>query len=140
SGLNSFQAQRWVQENGNTFTENLGSTTVSGTEFDTVELLAGWTYDSRNRSLFADRGTRQQLYLGMAVPLGDVEYFTARYSFRRYFPLFGRWTAMLNADLSYGAALNDTTALPPGKQFFGGGPETVRGYKESWMGPRDSFG
>ena len=25
-------------------------------------------------------------------------------------------------------------------QFFGGGPDSVRGYKESYLGPRDSFG
>ncbi len=42
--------------------------------------------------------------------------------------------------MGYGEALNETTALPPYKQFFGGGPESIRGYKESWLGPRDSFG
>ncbi len=36
--------------------------------------------------------------------------------------------------------LGDTTALPPYKQLYGGGPESIRGYKESYMGPRDSFG
>ena len=40
----------------------------------------------------------------------------------------------------YAAGLGDTTAVPPYKHFFGGGPESIRGYKESWMGPRDSFG
>ncbi len=135
------QSQQWVQQNGNPFTEDVGNgLTFFGTEFDTVELLTGWTYDSRNRALFADRGTRQQLYLSVAAPGSDVEYFTARYNFRKYLPLFGAWTLMVNTDLSYGEALGDTTALPPYKQFFGGGPETVRGYKESWLGPRDTFG
>ena len=32
-----------------------------GTEFDAFEMIAGWTYDSRNRALFADRGARQRL-------------------------------------------------------------------------------
>jgi outer membrane protein insertion porin family len=39
-----------------------------------------------------------------------------------------------------GEALNDTTALPPFKQFYGGGPQSVRGFRESYLGPRDSFG
>ena len=43
-------------------------------------------------------------------------------------------------ELAFGEALGDTTALPPYKQFFGGGPESIRGYRESYMGPRDSFG
>ena len=141
SSSSTAQSQQWVRNNGNPFTEEVSpGLTFFGTEFDSVELIAGWTYDSRNRSLFADRGTRQQLVLNFAAPGSDVEYVTARYSFRKYFPVFGPWTVMFNTDLSYGEALNDTTALPPYKQFFGGGPETVRGYKESWMGPRDSFG
>jgi outer membrane protein insertion porin family len=76
----------------------------------------------------------------MTVPGSEVEFWTARYNFTRYFPLFGRWIFRANVDLSYGEALNATTALPPYKQVFGGGPQSVRGYKESWLGPRDSFG
>ena len=39
-----------------------------------------------------------------------------------------------------GEGIGDTTALPPYKQFFGGGPQSVRGYRESFLGPRDTFG
>ncbi|MFQ5609909.1 MAG: BamA/TamA family outer membrane protein, partial [Woeseiaceae bacterium] len=46
----------------------------------------------------------------------------------------------VNADLGIGEALGNTTALPPFKQFFGGGPGSVRGYRESFLGPRDTFG
>lgn len=135
------QAQDWVLGNGNPFTEQVGGgLTFFGTEFDTFELLTGWSYDSRNRSIFADRGTRQQLFLSMAVPGSEVEYWTARYNFTKYFPIYGQWTLRLNSELAYGEALNDTTALPPYKQFYGGGPESIRGYKESYLGPKDSFG
>ncbi|MEX2124148.1 MAG: outer membrane protein assembly factor BamA [Woeseia sp.] len=141
SSSSTQQAQDWVLNNGNPFIEDVGGgLTFFGSEFDTFELLAGWTYDSRNRSLFADRGMRQQFFLSMAVPGSDVEYFTARYNFTKYFPLFGPWSLRLNTDLAYGEALEATTALPPYKQFYGGGPESVRGYKESYLGPRDSFG
>ena len=33
---------------------------------------------------------------------------------------------------------DQTTALPPYRNFFGGGPDSVRGFKESYLGPRDS--
>ena len=135
------QAQDWVANNGNPFVEDIGNGIVFfGTEFASIELLGGWSYDSRNRALFADRGSRHQLFLGLAVPGGDVEYVTGRYNFTKYVPLFGPWTLRANADLGWGQALGDTTALPPYKQYFGGGPTSVRGYRESWMGPRDSFG
>lgn len=141
SARSTQQAQEWVALNGNQFREDLSNgASLFGTEFDTVELLAGWTYDSRNRSLFATRGTRQQLFLGMAVPGSDVEYYSARYNFTKYFPITPRWVVRFNSELGIGESMGDTTALPPYKQYYGGGPESVRGYKESYLGPRDNFG
>jgi len=135
------QSQEWVLNNGNPFYRDpVNGINFFGTSFDAYELIVGWIYDSRNRALFADRGSRQQLYLNYTVPGSEVEYFTARYFYTKYQNLFGPWTLRLNAELGYGEALGDTTALPPYKQFYGGGPESVRGYKESFMGPRDSFG
>jgi outer membrane protein insertion porin family len=135
------QAQDWVLNNGDPFIENLGNGVIFfGSEFNTVELIAGWTYDSRNRALFANRGTRQQLFLSMAVPGSDVEYYQARYSFTKYFPITRKWTLRFNSELGIGEGIGDTTALPPYKQFYGGGPQSVRGFKESYLGPRDSFG
>jgi outer membrane protein insertion porin family len=135
------QSQDWVRNNGNPFITDVGGGAVFfGTQFDAYELITGWIYDSRNRALFADRGSRQQLFLTYALPISDVEYWTARYNYTKYIPLFGRWVFRANAELGYSAGLGDTTAVPPYKHFFGGGPESIRGYKESWMGPRDSFG
>ena len=142
SANSSQQAQDWILNNGNGFIQDLGVFgSAPGTEFDTFELIAGWTYDSRNRALFANRGTRQQLFLSVAVPGSDVEFYQARYSFTKYFPLWSnKWTLRLNSEVGIGEAMGDTTALPPYKQFYGGGPQSVRGFKESYLGPRDSFG
>jgi outer membrane protein insertion porin family len=135
------QAQDWVLNNGNPFVEDTGSGfSFFGTKFDTVELIAGWSFDSRNRSLFANRGTRQNFILTVAVPGSDVEYFQARYNFTKYIPIYGRWVGRINAELGLSQAMGDTTAAPPYKQFYGGGPSSVRGFKESYLGPRDSFG
>ncbi len=135
------QAQDWVLNNGDSFVEDTGlGFEFFGTKFENLELLLGWSYDSRNRSLFATRGTRQQLFLSMAVPGSDVEYYTARYGLTKYFQPFPNWIIRFNTDLALGEGLGDTTALPPYKQFFGGGPQSVRGFRESFLGPRDTFG
>ena len=135
------QAQDWVLNNGNPFVENVGNGAVFfGTKFDTVEMQAGWTFDSRNRALFANRGTRQQLMLSVAIPGSDVEYYQARYNFTKYIPIRGKWVGRINAELGISEAMGETTATPPFKQFYGGGPSSVRGFKESYLGPRDSFG
>jgi len=135
------QAQDWVLNNGNPFIEDPGNGfPFFGTEFDTVELITGWSFDSRNRALFANRGTRQQLVLAIAVPGSDVEYYQARYNFTKYIPIYGQWVGRINAELGIAEAMGETTAAPPFKQFYGGGPSSIRGFKESWLGPRDSFG
>ena len=135
------QSQDWVRQNGDTFIEDVGGGLIFfGTEFDTVELIAGWSYDSRNRALFATRGMRQQVFLSITSPGSDVEYYQARYNMTKYLPITRKWIVRLNGELGYGEGLNATTALPPYKQFYGGGPKSVRGFKESYLGPRDSFG
>ena len=135
------QSQQWVANNGNPFVEDVGGGIVFfGTQFDAFELVAGWTYDSRNRALFATRGMRHQLFLSGTVPGSEVEYYTARYNMTLYQPLWRGFVLRYNLETGMGEARGDTTALPPYKQFFGGGPGSVRGYRESWLGPRDSFG
>lgn len=135
------QSQEWVANNGNPFIEDVGGGVVFfGTKFDTYELIMGWTYDSRNRALFATRGTRHQIFLSSAVPPSEVEFYTFRYNLTKYIPLWRRFVLRYNLETGIGEALGDTTALPPYKQFFGGGPQSVRGFRESFLGPRDSFG
>ena len=131
------QAIDWVQNNGDPFE---AGNRFFGTKFANFEILAGWIFDSRNRTIFPDRGTRHQLFATYTFPGSEVEYWTTRYNLTRYQPLFGRWVGLWNAQLGYGEALGATSALPPFKQFHSGGPKSTRGFKESWLGPRDSRG
>jgi outer membrane protein insertion porin family len=78
--------------------------------------------------------------MSATVPGSEVEFWNARYSLTKYVPIYRQWMVRLNAELGYGEALGETTALPPYKQYFGGGPQSVRGFREAWLGPRDSFG
>ena len=140
------EALYWVQNNGNPYTEqqNVGippiTLTYYGTKFDTFEYSLGWSYDSRNRALFADRGSRHRLSASYTLPGSDVEFASFNYDYLQFLPL-GRWlTLMINSEAGYGIALGDTTSMPPYRRFFAGGPETVRGFRESRLGPKDSFG
>ena len=130
------QAQEWVASNGNQFSEG----SITGTQFDTFELVAGWIFDSRNRALFADRGIRSRLLLSATIPGSDVEFYNVTYNYRQYVPLTRYFTLSLNADIRFGEAFSDTTSIPPYKNFFGGGPDTIRGYRENSLGPQDTFG
>ncbi len=134
------QAQEWVRNNGDSSTTIVPGGAIYETKFDTVELLAGWVYDTRNRGLFADRGARHRLTGNVTIPGSEVEYYILNYNLQQYLPV-NRWaTFLISVDLGYGAALGDTTALPPYRNYFAGGPDTVRGYTENDLGPKDTFG
>ena len=145
------QARAWVRSNGDYRVQivpeqDFGNgfvvpgTTLDTTQFDSFDLTVGWSYDSRNRALFADRGMRHSLALSYALPFSDVQYATINYDYLQLIPVVGRWTLALAAELGYSQELGKTSAPPPFRNFFAGGPDTVRGYRESRLGPKDSFG
>jgi outer membrane protein insertion porin family len=139
------QAQQWVQQNGNPFSrsalDDFGNLfEFFGTKFTAVELTTGWFRNSLNRGLFADRGQRQQLSLSATVPGSAVEYWVASYDYVQYVPIWRRFTGLLQFRGAYGDSFGDTVGLPPFRQFYGGGPDTIRGYREPRLGPKDNFG
>lgn len=136
--FSSQQQVQWVQQNGVPFSIE-GADGVFGTEIDSLELMLGWSYDSRNRTLFPDSGSRIALSVNAAVPGSDVEYYVARLDFTKYIRLPGAWRFKINSEIALGDAYGDeTTALPPFRNFYGGGPNSIRGYKENRLGPVDS--
>jgi outer membrane protein insertion porin family len=152
-GFSSQQAVDWVRSNGHTFTREADDTngdglvnsldspfTIYGSDFYTYELTGGWNYDSRNRALFADRGLHLSVSGRYALPLSDVQYYATNLQALKYVPLWGKWVLSLNAQVDYASSLGKTTALPPYLNYFAGGPDSVRGYRESTLGPRDNIG
>jgi outer membrane protein insertion porin family len=152
AGSSAQQAVDWVQANGssyhreilNTFTLSDGTTlstatALFGTKYTNIELNVGWVFDSRNRGLFADRGQRHTVGLSYDLP-GGARNWLASYDYTGYVPLWRRWTVEFGAQVAYGGALGSTTALSPYRRFYGGGPDDVRGFVESSLGPKDSFG
>ena len=158
----ALQAQQWVLNNGKSRTRivtnynnfptpiDIGVGVVSNdptgqskfftNNFNTYDLSLGWSFDSRNRSLFADRGARHQVSLSYTLPGSQVQYWVADYNYLQYFPIGKKFVLSLESNLSYGMDIGKTTALPPYRQFFAGGPDSVRGFRESRLGPKDNFG
>jgi outer membrane protein insertion porin family len=156
-GNSAPEAVDWVRNNGNPYTKliedefpdggdpdtdpDIFVTPLFGTKFDTYELVTGWFFDSRNRAIFADRGMRHSVSLAVTAPGSEVDYYVFNYDYLQLVPIWRQWTVAMSAELAFGDALgNSTTALPPYRQFFAGGPSSVRGYTESRLGPKDGFG
>jgi outer membrane protein insertion porin family len=152
-GYSAQQSVDWVKQNGNTFVRDLVDTngdgvvnsldspySVYGTQFYTYELTVGWSYDGRNRALFADRGLHLSVSGRYAIPPSDVRYYATNFQYLQYVPIWRKWLLSFNAQVDYASALGRTTALPPYLNYFAGGPDSIRGYRESRLGPRDNIG
>ncbi|HEX3913806.1 MAG TPA: outer membrane protein assembly factor BamA [Steroidobacteraceae bacterium] len=152
-GYSSQQSVDWVKSNGKTFQSELTDTngdgvvnsldspyTVFGSNFYTYELTGGWSYEGRNRALFPDRGMKIALSARYALPLSDVQYYQTNFDFISYIPLLRKFVLSVQASVDYASALGKTTSLPPYLNYFAGGPDSIRGYRESTLGPRDNIG
>jgi outer membrane protein insertion porin family len=142
----ALQAVQWVTSNGHP-NSRVGHDDATnneylfyGSNFKDVQLVAGWDFDTRNRTLFPDRGSRISMSISATTPGADVEYYIADAIAAHYFTLPLGFSFVANAGIDYGEPFGKTTAIPPYRQFFGGGPDNVRGYRESFLGPRDQFG
>ena len=71
------------------------------------------------------------------MPAGDLKYFKLNYELQFYYPITDYFTLRLNGKLGYGDGYTGDD-LPYFKNFFAGGNRTVRGYRVSSLGPRDS--
>src|SRR5260370_11953040 len=75
-----------------------------------------------------------------ALPLSDVKYYKSNFDCITYIPLWRKFLVSVQASVDYASALGKTTSLPPYLNYFAGGPDSVRGYRESRLGPKDNIG
>jgi len=136
----------WIRHNGSTYAHISYTgipplmSAVYGTRFTTYPISVGWGYDSLNRALFADRGMRHQISASYTLPISGIEYLTAGYSGLQLVPLNKWFILLFNCNINYSRAMGGTTATPPFMNNYAGGPNSVRGFQESELGPRDSNG
>ena len=131
------QLSTWLVENGG---GSVGAIGLPAADLDEIDFLLRYRYDSRDRAVFPNAGVEHELGFTAALPGSDVEYALVDYRFSAFRPLGSRWVLRATARLGYGAAYGDTTSMPPYLHWFAGGPQTVRGYRENSLGPRDSLG
>jgi outer membrane protein insertion porin family len=108
-----------------------------GSQYTYVSGTTGWTRDARDSLILTTAGSLQRLSFELAS--GDLQYYRLGYQHRWYRPLTRTFTLHLGADIGYGGGYNDKP-LPFFKNYFAGGPGSVRGYESFSLGPKDAFG
>jgi outer membrane protein insertion porin family len=141
----STQIRDWVRDNGDYYFRRIGTDRVLGTIIDSLEINGGWFYESRDRTLFPTRGASHRFNLTVTPPGNDVTYVTANWRSQQFFRFPGidaldRIPLMVSTNLGWSRAFGDTTAVPPHRHIFTGGSDSVRGFRDGTLGPRDSLG
>jgi len=111
-----------------------------GDVFDVVDLNLGFTYDTRNRTVFATSGAVNRFSLEAAVPGSDYTYYKLGYSFEYFKAITDRYTFSTSVRVDSGYGYDDFENLPFFNRFFAGGVRTLRGYRTGSLGPLDSLG
>jgi outer membrane protein insertion porin family len=110
-----------------------------GSQNDAIVGTAGWTRDGRDSLIYPTKGTMQRAYGEMGLPGASLEYFKVNYQYQRYFALTRHNSLMLNGEIGMGDGTNGLP-LPFFKNFFTGGVNSVRGYRNASIGPKDQNG
>ena len=124
--LNDASPQRfkdYVNTFGNTTTNLLGT--------------IGWTHDSRDSAIYTTAGTVQSAFVEVALPVSDQRFYKLTYQHQWFHPVSRNVTLWLNGEAGSGKGYGGKP-LPFFKNFYAGGPGSVRGFEASSLGPRDA--
>ena len=107
--------------------------------FNYIPIAVGYVHDTLNRAIFpTDGGAERLSFLGTPPVFGtdSVNFFKASAKTQHYFPIAKDLTLMVMAEVAYGGSYNDTPGLPFWENYFAGGPQVMRGFYPSSLGPR----
>ena len=110
-----------------------------GDTFDVFDLSLGFTYDTRNRTVFATSGAVNRLRAEIAVPGSDLTYYKLGYGLEYFRAINERLTFSSTVRVDAGSGYGDLAELPFFQRYFAGGVRTLRGYRGASLGPRDSM-
>ncbi len=97
----------------------------------------GWVRDSRDSAIYTTEGTVQRASAEIALPAFDMRYYKLNYQHQRFYPVSEDLTLLLNGEAGVAGGYGGKD-LPFFKNFYAGGPGSVRGYDANSLGPRDN--
>ncbi len=112
----------------------------NGDTYDIFNFTTGFSYDTRNRTVFATKGFVNSISAEVSVPGSDLTYFKLGYRFEFFQPITERYTFSTTVRVDTGSGYGDLDEIPFFKRYFAGGVRTLRGFQTGTLGPRDSRG
>ncbi len=96
----------------------------------------GWSQDSRDSAIYTTAGTVQRAFVEVAMPISNQQFFKVTYQHQWFYPISQNVTLMMNGEAG-GAEGYGGKPVPFFKNFYAGGPGSVRGFRPFSIGPRD---
>ncbi|MBG6287536.1 MULTISPECIES: outer membrane protein assembly factor BamA [Pseudomonas] len=109
-----------------------------GDSFTNFKASIGWSESTLNKGVLANRGHSQSLVLETTIPGSDLSFYKLDYRGQIFAPLTENYTMRFHTELGYGGAYGDTDRLPFYENYYAGGFNSVRGFKDSSLGPRST--
>ena len=109
-----------------------------GSTFKTLTAQLSWQRVTLNRGLFPTDGSSTVLSLSSTLPVGDIDYSRFNFIHKYYEPLSNNFVFGFNIDLGYTKAFGDTNETPFFRNFYAGGPRSLRGFESNTLGPRST--
>ena len=110
---------------------------IFGSARTNVVGTVGWSHDSRDSAIYTTEGRVQSAFTEIGMPAVSTErYYKLTYRHQWFHPLNHAVTLMLNGEGGVGNGYGGKP-LSRTKNFYAGGPSSVRGYVPSSLGPRD---
>ena len=109
-----------------------------GNLFETLTAQLSWQRVTLNRGLFPTNGSSSVLSFSSTLPVGDIDYSRFNFIQKYYEPLSRNFVFGFNIDLGYTKAFGDTKETPFFRNFYAGGPRSLRGFESNTLGPRST--
>lgn len=112
-----------------------------GSHFQQLDIITGFSRDSRDRYLFPTRGMVHTVGANFYFPLtdGSLKYYLLDYNTKWYQPITNRFITVARGEVGYGNSFSGGAEnYPFFKNFYAGGIDSVRGYYGNILGPRDN--
>ena len=108
--------------------------TLFGEKYSYVAGSVGWARESRDSAIMPTRGSLTRVSLELAG--GDLQFYRANVSEQWFYPLSRTMTLSLSGELGFVHGMSGKS-VPFFKNFYAGGPGSVRGYRPFSLGPQD---
>ena len=110
---------------------------VAGAISNSLLATVGWGRDSLDSAIYTTSGSLQRATAEVSLPVLNLRYYKLDYMQQWFHPLSDDLTLLLHGEAGVAGGYGGET-LPFFKNFYAGGPGSVRGYEANSLGPRDS--